>query len=182
MRVAQMLRLFRRQTLAMRPQSINITEVSLGDRRVAAVAHVEIEQLGRIAQVDLVDVVVDRAPAAAGQMRDRKAVVGEPGQPAAAVEADQVAHEIDLVGACGVAGLFHRPDEDPFGPRLRRLGADEDPHRRLGAARHTTLDLEDDALRLRLVPGRSSLVSVCNSCEGTQDPLHPNSPERARAA
>src|SRR3546814_15977884 len=85
-------------------------------------SYIHVEELGRIGQVDLVDVVVDGPAGLAGEIGDRVAVVGEAGLPAVAVEALQVLHQVDLVAARRVARLQDRPHEDPLGALLRRLG------------------------------------------------------------
>ena len=111
-------------------------------------ADVAVEQLGRVRQVDLVDVVVDGAALVAGEMRDREAVVGEAGQPQPPVEADQVLHQVDLVDARLVAHLLDRPDHDALGPVLGRLAADEDAHGRLCLAAAGLGRLEHHPYRL----------------------------------
>ena len=97
------------------------------DGEIAVLAHLEIEEKRRIGEVDLVDVVVDRLADAAGEVRDGVAVVGEAGAPAPAVEAPDVLHQVDLVGAGGITHLLDRVEEDALGPVLRLLRAEEDP-------------------------------------------------------
>src|SRR3546814_14377906 len=90
----------------------------------------DLEELGRIGQVDLVDVVVDGPAGLAGEIGDRVAVVGEAGLPAVAVDALQVLHPVDLVAARGVARTQDRPPENPLGALLRLLVAQESTEER----------------------------------------------------
>ena len=95
--------------------------------------HVEVEEQAGVGKVDLVDVIVDRAAVAAGQLRNGEAIVREAGTPTAPVESRQVAQHVDLVGARGIADPLDRVDEDALGPPLAVLGAEKDPYRWLRA-------------------------------------------------
>ena len=61
--------------------------------------HVHIEQCCRVAEINLVDVVVDRAAVKPSECRYGVAIVGEASLPAAPVEAGKVFHQIDLIAA-----------------------------------------------------------------------------------
>src|SRR3546814_14482075 len=67
-----------------------------------------------------------------------------------------VSHQVDLVAAGGIAHLQDRPDEDALGAVLRRLGAEVDAHRRLGAGRDAGKRIEGDQLGLAAGAGGRS--------------------------
>ena len=93
----------------------------------AAVPEVAIEQQARIGEIDLVDVVVDRAARVAGEIGDGKPVVAETGGPGRPVEAGQVFHQDDFVVPRRVTMLEDRPQEYALRPVVRRFGAEKDP-------------------------------------------------------
>src|SRR5262245_48957701 len=120
-----------------------------GDGEESMVMHFGVEQLGRIGKVDLVYIVVDRATASAGEVRDGQPIVAETGCPPAAIETRQLLHDVNLVETRGVALLLDRPDEDSLGAMLRRLRAEIDTHGRLVAGHVARRRLKTDKLRRR---------------------------------
>ncbi len=124
---------------------------------MAVEVEVEVEQLRRVGEIDLVDVVVDRPAGPAGEVGDGEAVEGESGAPAPPVEAGEVLHQVDLVGAPRIAVLGHRVDEDALGPVLALLGAEEDAHRRPPRGLGTGPHAERDDVRLLTLIGPGTL-------------------------
>ena len=124
----------------------------VGDRKMGRAPEVEVEEDAGVGQVDLVLVVVDRAPPRLLEGRDREAVVGEAGGPALAIEARELGHHVDSHFATGITHLLDRPDEDAIGPVLGRLGSQVDLDRRVLGRRGPRSRGQHD--RLHRLPNR----------------------------
>ena len=137
--------------------------IHLADREIAVLAHLGVEQVGRILEIDLVDVVVDRAAVEAGELGNGKAVIGEPGQPLVSPKAGDVLHQVDFVDAGRVAVALDRPQQHAFGAELTGLGAHEDAHRGLPVRRVAGADVENH-LRGPVLRRRASSGLALGQC------------------
>src|SRR5262245_45945818 len=92
-------------------------------------AHVGIKELAGIAEIHLVNIVIDRFTGTASEVWDGKAIIRETGKPTATIEAAQFFHQVDFILTTGVADLFDRPKEHPLCTILGELRTEKDPHR-----------------------------------------------------
>ena len=93
------------------------------DAQHCRAAHIEIEEFGRIREIDLVDVVVNCATLVSGESRDAVSVLRKTRLPCRSIEALEIAHQVNFVRARGVAVFFDRPHEYTFCAELRGFGA-----------------------------------------------------------
>ena len=96
------------------------------DAQNSVFVHLEIKELCGICEIDLVDIIVDRTSSVSGKRRHGIAVLREASLPCRTIKAFEIAHQVDLVGACRVTHLGNRVDEDALRSELCRLRADKD--------------------------------------------------------
>ncbi|MFU8830819.1 MAG: hypothetical protein ACNA7J_01570 [Wenzhouxiangella sp.] len=144
--------------------------VAIIDGKKSGLAHVKVEKLGRIGQVDLVDVVVDRPALEIGVVGDGEAIVGETGQPEAALEPLEIPQQVDFINPGRVAVFFDRPQENPLSPKLTAFGTEKDSYRRLVRCAHARFDAEDDAIRC-LAPCRRPVGAEPRRYQSAQQAL-----------
>ena len=122
--------------------------------------HVQIEQLRRIAEIDLIHVVVDRPARGACEMGNGEAVVGEAGEPEQTPEIGEVAHQMDFIDPRRVAHPLDGPHEDPHRAVMGGLGAEVDAHGWLDAGRLAMTHAEHQAIGRQAHAGRQPRPAV----------------------